>query len=88
LKEVGKMDRIDIIATRDPILLVLLGFVLAMTLVVVVLLLKRPSRYPAPGYPPASTTYSNADPTPHLNPGCIVVPLLVTGVVMILAILS
>jgi hypothetical protein len=68
--------------------MVLLGFILAMMLVVVVLLLTRPSRYPSPGYTQAPAIYTSEQPVSRSPIGCAVIPLLVVGIVMLLAILS
>ena len=73
---------------QDPILMVLLGFILAMMLVVVVLLLTRPSRYPSPGYTQAPVIYASEQPASRSPIGCAVIPLLVVGIVMLLAMLS
>jgi hypothetical protein len=74
--------------TQDPMLMVLLGFILAMMLVVVVLLLTRPSRYPSPGYTQAPVIYASEQPASHPPAGCAVIPLLIVATVMLLAILS
>ena len=74
--------------TQDPMLMVLLGFILAMMLVVVVLLATRPSRYPSPGYTQAPVIYASEEPASRSNAGCAVIPLLLLAIVMLLAILS
>ena len=73
---------------QDPMFMVLLGFILAMMLVVVVLLATRPSRYPSPGYTQAPVIYASEEPASHSNAGCAVIPLLILAIVMLLAMLS
>jgi len=73
---------------QDPLLLVLLGFGLAMTVVVVVLMLKRTSHYPPPGYAPRPVIYASEVPGDDLSVGCVVPLLLIAGVVVLLALLS
>ena len=73
---------------QDPMFMVLLGFILAMMLVVVVLLATRPSRYPSPGYTQAPVIYASEEPASHSHAGCAVIPLLILAIVMLLAMLS
>ena len=74
---------------HDPLLMMLLGFALAMTVVVVlVLLLKRPSGYAAPGYAPPPAAYANTVQDDGGSVGCVLIPLLIVVGVTLLAILS
>jgi hypothetical protein len=73
---------------QDPLLLVLLGFSLAMSVVVVVLMLKRTSHYPPPGYAPRPVIYASEVPGDDLSIGCVVPLLLIAGFVVLLALLS
>ena len=76
-------------AGHDPLLMMLLGFALAMTVVVViVLLLKRPSSYAAPGYAPPPAAYPNTVQDDGRSVGCVLIPLLIIVAVALMAILS
>lgn len=73
---------------QHPLLLVLLGFSLAMTMVVVLLALSRASRNPSPGYAPPPVVYPSEDPGDRSGVGCLLLPLLIVGIVILLALLS
>ena len=76
-------------AGHDPLLMMLLGFALAMTVVVViVLLLKRPSGYAAPGYALPPAAYPNSGQDDSRSVGCVLIPLLMVVAVALMAILS
>ncbi|HEY67211.1 MAG: hypothetical protein DRI79_02295 [Chloroflexi bacterium] len=73
---------------QDPLFLVVLGFGLAMAVVVVLLVLTRASHYPSPGYTPPPAAYSSESPGDRLDAGCILFPLLIAGIAVLLALLS
>jgi len=76
----------DTLVLQDPLFLVVLGFGLAMAIVVVLLVLTSASRNPR--YAPPPVAYSGQDPGDRLRAGCIFFPLLIFGVVALLALLS
>ena len=73
---------------QDPLFLMLLGFALAMSLVVVVLALKRPAGYPTQGYTSPTAAYANEGSGDRRNLGCIAIPLLIVTILMVFALLS
>ena len=76
------------VVLQNPLFLLMLGFCLAMAAVVVILVLSRASQYPPPGYAPPPMVYPSGGPGDRLNPGCLLLPLLVVGVTVLLALLS
>lgn len=76
------------IVLQDPLFLVVLGFGLAMAVVVVLLVLSRASQYPPSGYASPPAAYSSESPGDRLGVGCILFPLLIAGVAVLLALLS
>lgn len=75
------------IVLQDPLFLVMLGFGLAMAVVVVLLALTRASRHLPPGYTPL-VAYPSEAPDGGLGAGCLFFPLLITGIAILLALLS
>lgn len=73
---------------QDPLFLVLLGFSLAMAVVVVLLVLSRASHNSSPGYTSPPVVYTSEYPGDRLGVGCLLLPLLVAGFVVLLALLS
>lgn len=73
---------------QDPLFLVLLGFSLAMAVVVVLLVLSRASRNPSPGYTSPPVVYTSEYPGDRPDVGCLLLPLLIVGIVVVLALLS
>lgn len=71
---------------HDPMSLLMMGFVLAMGLVVIVLLLAR--RYASTGYTPAQMSVPVQDPGSRINAGCLIIPLLVTAIVIVLSLIA
>jgi hypothetical protein len=76
------------IVLQDPLFLVVLGFVLAMVVVVVLLVLSRANQYPSQGYMPPPVVYSSESPSDRLGVGCILFPLLIAGIAILLALFS
>ncbi len=75
------------IVMQDPLFLVLVGFGLAMTLVIVMLMTRR-SQYPPPGYGAPPTPNPAANPGNRLGVGCVFYPLLIASLAVLLALLS
>lgn len=76
------------IVLQDPLFLVVLGFGLAMGVMVVVLVLNRAGQSASPGYSPPPAAYSAGNAGDRLAVGCLFFPLLIASLAVLMALVS